>query len=30
LKIALKGTRTKEFGIEEREFEGVSLNQLKN
>ncbi|CAK68639.1 unnamed protein product (macronuclear) [Paramecium tetraurelia] len=30
LKIALKGTKMREFGVEEQEFKGVTLNELKN
>ncbi|CAD8204642.1 unnamed protein product [Paramecium pentaurelia] len=30
LKFALKGTKMKEFGVEEQEFKGVTLNELKN
>ncbi|CAD8123486.1 unnamed protein product [Paramecium sonneborni] len=30
LKIGLKGTKMKEFGVEEQEFKGVTLNELKN
>ncbi|CAD8193504.1 unnamed protein product [Paramecium octaurelia] len=30
LKVALKGTKMREFGVEEQEFKGVTLNELKN